>query len=574
MTRPADDVARFALLASAIAGRSVEVAAADTGVPAWTDGTTIFIDPDGDVDDQVRTLAVQASLLAAGSLDAALMAPLVRRALTTRRYLAVEGHRALAARRHVLPVAVWPLIDFAVAGRSLSPADSLAIAMGRQEVPDAPPAFGAVRPKHVVAEAGRTAVETPEGRHEPRGGSGEALRALDEDTAAAAVDLFASPVGGGGAIGRLLKRMLGEGRSPGAGLPGTDPATRGSRRPTRATRNVAVSKAKAIAPLPDAENAFAARPFTYPEWDCVGRRYRPEWCTVIEAAAPRVNPTPLPIPATTRFRRSLARLGTELERRHRQLQGDDVDVDAAVEARVGALAESTVDEAVYIDTIRCRRDLAVLVLLDVSGSAGLPSATGGVVHEHQRAAAAALTAGLFELGDRVALYGFRSQGRSAVHVIPVKRFTDALDSHVLQRLGGLDPGAYTRLGAAIRHGTAVLDREGGTTRRLLVVISDGLAYDHGYERSYGEADSQRALAEARRRGIGCLCLSIGAGSDIDGLRQVFGTAALASTDHLQLLPSIIGASFRTALQSAEIRRRAWQRIERTSERLGLERRAG
>ena len=31
---------------------------------------------------------------------------------------------------------------------------------------------------------------------------------------------------------------------------------------------------------------------------------------------------------------------------------------------------------------------------------------------------------------------------------------------------------------------------------LLVVLSDGLAYDHGYERAYGAADARRALSEA------------------------------------------------------------------------------
>src|SRR4029453_16797325 len=120
--------------------------------------------------------------------------------------------------------------------------------------------------------------------------------------------------------------------------------------------------------------------------------------------------------------------------------------------------------------------------------------------EHQRAAAAALAVALHDLGDRVALYAFRSQGRSAVHVVPVKRFRDDLDTHVMWRLGGLVPGAYTRLGAAIRHGASVLERDGGTSRRLLVVLSDGFAYDHGYEGRYGEADARRALAASRRGG--------------------------------------------------------------------------
>ena len=125
----------------------------------------------------------------------------------------------------------------------------------------------------------------------------------------------------------------------------------------------------------------------------------------------------------------------------------------------------------------------------------------------------------------MALYGFRSQGRTAVQVVPVKRFGDPFDTLTLRRLNALVPGGYTRLGAAIRHGSSVLEADGGTVRRLLVVLSDGFAYDHGYEGDYGEADARRALAEARRRGTACLCLSIGAGVDAASLRRVFGTAA-------------------------------------------------
>src|SRR5262249_53511507 len=158
--------------------------------------------------------------------------------------------------------------------------------------------------------------------------------------------------------------------------------------------------------------------------------------------------------------------------------GDDIDIDAAVEARVDTLAGSPPEETSYIDSLRRRRDLAVLLLLDISGSSGKPSATGATVHEHQRAAAAALTPALHDLGDRVALYGFRSQGRSAVHVVPVKRFRDDLDTQVMWRLGGLVPSAFTRLGAAIRHGASVLEREGGTSRRLLVVLVRRFAFAH------------------------------------------------------------------------------------------------
>ena len=116
-------------------------------------------------------------------------------------------------------------------------------------------------------------------------------------------------------------------------------------------------------------------------------------------------------------------------------------------------AGSAPDEAIYIDNMRTRRELSVLILLDISGSAGEPSDSGGTVHDHQLAAASALTIALHELGDRVALYGFRSQGRTAVQVVPVKRFDERFDARSRRRMNALVPGAYTRMGAAIRHGS-------------------------------------------------------------------------------------------------------------------------
>jgi nitric oxide reductase activation protein len=276
---------------------------------------------------------------------------------------------------------------------------------------------------------------------------------------------------------------------------------------------------------------------------------------------PKADDTALGLSDAYGLRRPLARLGVGLDRCHRQAQGDDIDIDAAVEARVEVMAGSAPDEAVYIDSLRRKRDLAVLLLLDVSGSVAEPGAPGQTVHEQQRAAAAAFAIALHDLGDRVALYAFNSQGRSAVKLMPVKRFGDDVDTLVMRRLRGLVPGAYSRLGAAIRHGAAVLERDGGTTRRLLVVLSDGLAYDHGYERVYGAADARRALSEARQRGVGCLCLTIGANTDADELRRVFGSAAHATVPRLDRLSAMIGPLFLSALRSAETRRPTGARMK-------------
>ena len=204
----------------------------------------------------------------------------------------------------------------------------------------------------------------------------------------------------------------------------------------------------------DHEADLTTRGVKYPEWDVNRRSYRPDWCTVLEIdPVTKVSASPS-IDAAIGVRRPLARLGMGLHRRHRQPQGDDIDIDAVVESHVEVMAGSVPDEAVYLDSLRRRRDLSVLLLLDVSGSTAEPGTVGRTVHEQQRAAVADLTVALHDLGDRVALYAYYSQGRSAVTMVPVKRFNDHLDSQVIRRLNSLEPGAYSRLGAAIRHGSA------------------------------------------------------------------------------------------------------------------------
>jgi nitric oxide reductase NorD protein len=551
----ADGLERLCLLASALSRRTLRVAPVEPGEPAWTDGRTIFVDANAGRRDQLESLAVQASLLAAGSLDPHVARRLNRRPALARRYLAVEGHRALAANEDLLPPRLRSLIDCDVAARSASPEASLDTALSRQAIADPPDAFGAIRPRKLLESKNRADASAPSGQHVPRRQRNKPLADLDEDRgddARDVTDVFTSPIGGGGALGRLFQKMLRSVRKLGeGGQPGVDAPTHRTR-PARGGGNSVLSTGIASA----VDNGVGeSSGIKYPEWDVRQRRYRSNWCTVHEVEPRLADDAEIVMSGASALRRPLARLGLGLDRYHRQVQGDDIDIDATVEACVEILAGSAPDEAVYLDSLRRRRDLSVLVLLDVSGSVAEPGAIGQTVHEQQRAAAAALTVALHDLGDRVALYAFHSQGRSAVSVMPVKRFDDGPDVTVMRRLGGLVPGAYSRLGAAIRHGAAVLERRGGTPRRLLVVLSDGLAYDHGYDRFYGAADARRALAEARRRGTACLCLTIGAATDAEELRRVFGSAAHATIPQLEQMSQVIGPLFRSALRSAEVRRR-------------------
>jgi hypothetical protein len=550
-----DHLQSLGMLASALAGRPLAVTAGVAGEPSWTDGQTVYVDPSAQPRATLEAVAVHVSMLAAGSLAPNIVDRLIRHPKLSRRYLAVEAHRALVANDDLLPAMLTALADRELAALSCSAADSLTIAAGKTVAAEPPLNFGVIRAKKLVAVMNRAAVEEAKLGHVARKEAKGELHELADDAVddSDEPDVFTSPVGGGGFIGKLLKKLLSSSRKlgKGGGPPGADT-------PTHRTNSAKRGAFAVLSTASTAEHSSDVKQdgMKYPEWDATRGAYRPDWCTVQEVE-PEIKPAAAEvIESASGVRRPLARLGMGLQRQRRQYQGDDIDIDAAVETRVELFARSVPSDAVYLDSLRRRRELSVLVLLDISGSAAEPGTLGRTVHQQQRTSAANLVVALHDLGDRVSLYGYYSQGRAAVRLVPVKRFEDHLDAAVFKRLNSLEPGAYSRLGAAIRHGSSVLDQRGGTPRRLLVVLSDGLAYDHGYEPAYGAADARHALDEARRRGIGCVCLTVGAATDTGSLRKIFGSTAHAAVGRPEQLPDVIGPLFRSAVRSAEMQRRA------------------
>lgn len=528
-------VRRFDLLASALAGRAVLVRAAPDGDGASTDGRVVFVTGDGPAHwrDQV---ILHASLIAAGSVDVEILDRLPRRQAVLRRYLSLEGRRALVDN----PVA-GPGVDRLIPNDGLVPPtsveESLERAMGRDPVPDPPPWWGTIRPRTVRAAAGAGSTDRP---------VVAAAEEIKTDAPASAGDdrepprarQFESP-GGDGPIGRLLRRFVRAGGRTGDGLTGST----GSRRFQWATSRPSGGTEVLLRPGPTEaadHPGVAGDGMLYPEWDARLGRYRPGWCRV-RVLDPPVGESgwAMPVPDPV-LRRQLAPLGRTLQRRRRQPQGDEIDLDAALESWVSTRRGGMSSRNVYAELQHRRRELGVLVLLDASGSTDEPGPAGESVFDHQRSAVASLTETLHALGDRVGVYSFSSRGRQSVELLRVKGFDDPLGSAVFERLGALRPSGFTRLGAAVRHGTRLLAGGAGTPRRVLVVVSDGLPFDHGYEGAYAEADCRRALREARDRAVGALCLAVGSGRGGDELRRVFGATAYARVDDLTGLRRVAG----------------------------------
>jgi nitric oxide reductase NorD protein len=243
----------------------------------------------------------------------------------------------------------------------------------------------------------------------------------------------------------------------------------------------------------------------YPEWEQRRRAYLPDHCRVLAGIGEAATEAPAftTDPASRRRIRAVKRQFEALRPKRvilpRQLDGDELDLEATIAARIDLRATGESSDRVYRAARTRERDLAVSILLDVSRSTESAVGRSSVI-EIEKEALAALAWGLQACGDDFAIHAFSSLKRERVYVQGIKAFTERMGTDVEARLAALKPGFYTRLGAAVRHVSAELQRE-PRQRRLLLVITDGKPNDlDHYEGQHGIEDSRMAIAEARRRG--------------------------------------------------------------------------
>ena len=291
--------------------------------------------------------------------------------------------------------------------------------------------------------------------------------------------------------------------------------------------------------------------FTYPEWDVRTASYLPSHARVLHSRAEASDLTP-PFRADPRASARIRAVRRQFEALRPSLvsmpgfpDGDVLDTERAVRARVDFLANGEGTDRVWRQTRPERRDLAVSILLDISRSteSAIPGHghDGRSVIDIEREALAALAWGLDACGDSFAIHAFSSLKRNRVFVQEVKRFAEPMAEAVEHRIAALKPGHYTRLGAAIRHMSALLAKE-ARKRRLLLVITDGKPNDlDHYEGRHGIEDSRMAVQEARRAGHAVFGITV----DRDGkswFPRLFGQGAFALIPHpeklTQALPQI------------------------------------
>ncbi len=250
----------------------------------------------------------------------------------------------------------------------------------------------------------------------------------------------------------------------------------------------------------DADHEALAAAHTYPEWNHRSRSYLDAHCRVLEAEAQPGGDGFTPDPhRMARVRRQFEALRLRRVMRPRQIEGQDLDLDAIIAAQADLAATGQGSDRIYQSQRQTDRDLSVAFLLDTSRSTEAAVGDARVI-DVAREALAALAGGIDAAGDRLGIWGFSSLRRDRVFLHRAKAFDAPHGPQVTDRICGLAPGHYTRLGAAIRHVTMRLGEE-GSARKLLLVLTDGKPNDlDHYEGIHGIEDSHMAVREARREG--------------------------------------------------------------------------
>lgn len=282
----------------------------------------------------------------------------------------------------------------------------------------------------------------------------------------------------------------------------------------------------------------------YPEWDWRSGSYAEAGATVF--VTPAASGTQATVDAILQrhgvtlhaVRRRFELLRAQRLRLRRQLDGDDVDLQAWIDSRALLRAGGPAEQRLYLSERRGRRDMAVTLLVDISGSTDGWISGGCRVIDVERDALLLVCVALDGLNEPFSVLGFSGEGPHGVVVRTIKDFDECYGAQVALRVAGLEPERFTRAGAAVRHAARALMAR-PAAHRLLIVLSDGRPNDvDQYDGRYGVEDLRQAVTEARLQGIAPFCLTIDRQA-AGYLPAVFGPHGYALLPRAALLPEAL-----------------------------------
>ena len=272
----------------------------------------------------------------------------------------------------------------------------------------------------------------------------------------------------------------------------------------------------------------------YDEWDFKKRNYLPGFCKVYPKTQIKTHPsyyknTMAKYKTTLNgLRKMLTSVNNKMQQQRRQLQGEAFDFDALTDLYTDIHSGKSPDERVYLSNRKKNKDIAILVLLDLSLSSD-GYAAGNRVIDVEKEVSILFGEILHEFDIDFAIDGFYSKTRNFTTYLTLKDFNENWNS-AKHKIGAIEPNGYTRIGPALRHAGARLDQI-DSKNKWIIVLSDGKPNDYDkYEGQHGIQDIKQALRELNERKINSYALAIEAQAKYY-LPQMFGQ------NHYQILTS-------------------------------------
>ena len=281
----------------------------------------------------------------------------------------------------------------------------------------------------------------------------------------------------------------------------------------------------------------------YNEWNFKRQHYHKNWCVLRELEIEPVyddfveNTINKHKGLLKTLRHTFEILRGEDKLLKKQVYGDDIDIDALVEAYADVKSGMEMTDRLFTKMHKEERNVAVMFMVDMSGS------TKGWINDAERESLILLSEVIQILGDRFAIYGFSGVTRTRCELYKIKAFDEEYNDEIKGRISNIQPKDYTRMGVFIRHMTRIFNGVEASTK-LLITISDGKPDDYDtYRGEYGVEDTRQALYEAHRDGIHSYCITIDEKAR-DYLPHMYGAANYSVIDKVEQLPLKVSDIYR------------------------------
>lgn len=250
----------------------------------------------------------------------------------------------------------------------------------------------------------------------------------------------------------------------------------------------------------------------YNEWDYSSKAYKDSFCKVYPISQVKTdvdyynNTISKKASVLNGLRKMLTNVNNKMQQHRRQSQGDEFDIDATTDMITDVLSKKTPSENIYLSNRKKDKDISILLLLDISLSSD-SYAAGNKIIDVEKQVSILFGEILNEFDIDFSINCFFSKTRNYSTYLTLKDFDEDWQK-AKYKIGAAEPQGYTRIGAALRHSGALLEKR-ESKNKWVIFLSDGKPNDYDkYEGKYGINDVKKALKELKQNQINTYALAI------------------------------------------------------------------